>query len=108
MPYINAGSALTNPDNNLTCTSCFVVDSLVMYAGERFDIVLHADQPVDNYWMRFTGLLNCNTTKAHTLVHINYVGADCIDPTTPVGYNVHHAPKLVRSQISLNRFIAII
>ncbi|XP_025836116.1 laccase-like isoform X3 [Agrilus planipennis] len=36
------------------------VDSLVLYAGERFDFVLNANQEIDLYWMRFSGLMDCD------------------------------------------------
>ncbi|KAH1012700.1 iron transport multicopper oxidase fetC isoform X1 [Dendroctonus ponderosae] len=35
-------------------------DSLVSYAGERFDFVLSADQPKNLYWIRFRGLMDCD------------------------------------------------
>lgn len=36
------------------------VDSLVIYAGERFDFVLKANRSINNYWMHFQGLLDCD------------------------------------------------
>lgn len=52
-------------------------DSLVSYAGERFDFVLHANKKVGNYWMRFRGLMDCDErfTKAHQVAVLHYVGA---------------------------------
>ncbi|KAK9884426.1 hypothetical protein WA026_007273 [Henosepilachna vigintioctopunctata] len=35
-------------------------DSLVTYAGERFDFILDANQPEDVYWMRFGGIMDCD------------------------------------------------
>jgi hypothetical protein len=56
---------------------CFSADSLVSYAGERFDFVLQANKKVGNYWMRFRGLMDCDErfTKAHQVAVLHYVGA---------------------------------
>ncbi|KAI6144389.1 laccase [Pisolithus tinctorius] len=45
-----------------------VVDSLAVYAGQRYSVVVTADQPVDNYWIRSV-----------------YGGAPIQDPTTDPG-----------------------
>ncbi|XP_011300938.1 laccase-1 [Fopius arisanus] len=34
--------------------------SLVTYAGERFDFIVSMNQRVDNYWIRFRGLMDCD------------------------------------------------
>lgn len=34
--------------------------SLVTYAGERYDFLLKADSEIDNYWIRFRGLMDCD------------------------------------------------
>ncbi|XP_054269197.1 uncharacterized protein LOC128990701 [Macrosteles quadrilineatus] len=72
------------------------VDSLVSYAGERWDFVLDADAEVGNYWMRFTGLMDCDErfTKAHQLAILRYEGAPAEEPQGPVGYNVHPKREL--------------
>jgi Multicopper oxidase. len=59
------------------CFVCFSAESLVSYAGERFDFVLHANKKVGNYWMRFRGLMDCDErfTKAHQVAVLHYVGA---------------------------------
>ncbi|KAH6899593.1 laccase 2 precursor [Coprinopsis sp. MPI-PUGE-AT-0042] len=60
-----------------------VVDSLRIFAGQRYSVVLNANQAIDNYWIRalpnvgppgFTGGLNSAILR--------YVGADAVDPTT--------------------------
>ncbi|KAG6843134.1 hypothetical protein H0H93_002125, partial [Arthromyces matolae] len=33
-------------------TAPLVADSLWVSAGQRYSVVMHADQPVDNYWIR--------------------------------------------------------
>nr|BAJ06132.1 laccase 1 isoform G [Nephotettix cincticeps] len=75
------------------------VDSLVSYAGERWDFVLNADAEVGNYWMRFTGLMDCDErfTKAHQLAILHYKGAPTEEPVGPIGYNVH-----LRRDLQLN------
>ena len=59
------------------------VDSLPIFAGQRYSFVLAADQPVDNYWIRanpsagtvgFEGGLNSAILR--------YVGAPPVEPTT--------------------------
>ncbi|KAL3276760.1 hypothetical protein HHI36_012127 [Cryptolaemus montrouzieri] len=49
-------------------------DSIVTYAGERFDFVLNADQPENVYWMRFGGLMDCDErfTSAHQVAVLQY------------------------------------
>lgn len=55
-----------------------MVDSLVSYAGERFDFILYTDQPVGNYWIRAKGLIDCDErfTKAHQAAILRYHGAE--------------------------------
>ncbi|CAG9772968.1 unnamed protein product [Ceutorhynchus assimilis] len=49
-------------------------DSLVTYAGERFDFVLTADQPKSLYWIRFRGLMDCDEryNMAHEAAVLEY------------------------------------
>lgn len=53
------------------------VATLVSYAGERFDFVVHANRPVGNYWLRVRGLMDCDErfTKAHQVAVLRYAGA---------------------------------
>lgn len=53
--------------------------------GQRYDIIVEANQPVDNYWMRLVATAGCsnvqNTTDMSAI--IRYEGADTsADPTT--------------------------
>ncbi|KAJ3666315.1 hypothetical protein Zmor_001765 [Zophobas morio] len=50
------------------------VESLVSYAGERFDFIVNADRPKDVYWMHFRGLMDCDErfTKAYQLAVLQY------------------------------------
>ena len=48
--------------------------------GERYDIVLNADQEVGNYWFRVKGLGNCNYLKVSEIAVLNYEGQDLPSP----------------------------
>jgi L-ascorbate oxidase len=60
------------------------VQSLVTYAGERFDFIVQADQPKDVYWMHFRGLMDCDErfTKAYQVAVLQYKDAE---QTYPLG-----------------------
>ncbi|XP_030755871.1 laccase-2-like [Sitophilus oryzae] len=53
-------------------------ESLVTYAGERFDFGINADQEKKLYWIRFRGLMDCDErfTKAHQVAVLEYEGYD--------------------------------
>ncbi|XP_031635309.1 laccase-1-like [Contarinia nasturtii] len=65
------------------------VDSLVSYAGERFDFILYSDQPIGNYWIRAKGLIDCDErfTKAHQGAILHYHGAENKIPDELLSYN---------------------
>ncbi|KAI5644658.1 multicopper oxidase domain-containing protein [Phthorimaea operculella] len=56
--------------------------SLVTYAGERFDFIIDADNEIDNYWIRFRGLMDCDErfTKAKQVAVLRYEGAMEAEP----------------------------
>ncbi|KAJ7616061.1 laccase [Roridomyces roridus] len=61
------------------------VDSIQIFAGQRYSFVLTADQAVDNYWIRTVA--NGGTTGFDNGINsaiLRYVGADEVDPTTDV------------------------
>ncbi|XP_066583904.1 uncharacterized protein [Prorops nasuta] len=64
-------------------------DSFVSYAGERFDFIVEANQPVDNYWIRFRGLMDCDERflSAHQAAILRYEGAPEQDPRAKIFYN---------------------
>jgi len=72
-----------------------VVDSLEIFVGQRYSVVVHADQPIDNYWIRSLppgrtyGNLN-------NLAILRYAGAKNINPTVDPGVNVpvSHIPLI--------------
>lgn len=63
-------------------------ESLVSYAGERFDFVVEMDQPIDNYWVRFRGLMDCDERflSAHQVTLLRYEGAPETEPEIEVTY----------------------
>lgn len=63
-------------------------ESLVSYAGERFDFVVETNQNIDNFWIRFRGLMDCDErfTKAYQVAILRYEGASNKDPNGLVGY----------------------
>lgn len=65
------------------------VDSLVTYAGERYDFVLSANQAVGNYWVRIKGLMDCDERflKAHQGAILRYNGAVEEEPEGPLAYD---------------------
>ena len=74
------------------CVEPVEVDWIQIFAGQRYSFVLHATQPIDNYWIRanpnigwtgFDGGLN--------LAILRYLNAPAQDPRT------NHAPKLTNS-----------
>ncbi|EIM87797.1 laccase T2 copper depleted [Stereum hirsutum FP-91666 SS1] len=59
------------------------VDSIQIFAGQRYSFVLEANQTVDNYWVR--ALPSAGTTSFDgglNMAILRYSGADEIDPTT--------------------------
>ncbi|XP_017770706.1 PREDICTED: laccase-2-like isoform X2 [Nicrophorus vespilloides] len=63
------------------------VDSLVSYAGERFDFVLNANMEKGLYWIRFRGLMDCDDrfTSTHQVAVLQYEGASKTDfPDGPI------------------------
>lgn len=62
------------------------VESLNIFAGERYDIVLSADQAVANYWIRARGLGLCQYTLAFQQAIVHYQGASIETPNEPSGY----------------------
>lgn len=60
-----------------------IVDSLQIFAGQRYSVIVHADKPTDNYWIRaepnrgvlgFAGGINTAILR--------YAGAPATDPAT--------------------------
>ncbi|KAJ7439779.1 laccase [Mycena latifolia] len=74
MTIIEADSVNTEP---------LTVDSIQIFAGQRYSFILTADQAVDNYWIRTVA--NGGTSGFDNGINsaiLRYVGADEVDPTT--------------------------
>lgn len=58
------------------------VTFLVTYAGERWDFVVNANQPVGNYFIRARGLMDCDErfTSSFQLAVLHYQGAPEEEP----------------------------
>ncbi|KAF9446796.1 multicopper oxidase [Macrolepiota fuliginosa MF-IS2] len=70
-------------------TVAHTVNEIQMFAGQRYDVVLHANQPVGNYWINapFVGgdptrNLNQNGTLSRAI--LRYAGARAVDPAGPM------------------------
>lgn len=65
-----------------------LAESLVSYAGERFDFIVEMNQEIDNYWIRFRGLMDCDERflSAHQVGILRYEGAEIMDPLGTVSY----------------------
>lgn len=75
----------------------FLVESLVTYAGERFDFIIDADQDTDNYWIRMRGLMDCDSrfTKAHQVAVLHYDGASDDEPDLELSWELNTKEGLV-------------
>ena len=65
----------------------FDVESLVLYAGERFDFVLSANNSVGNYWVKVKGIGECREKSTKQTAILRYDGSPEEDPKEPAGYN---------------------
>ncbi|GBP81803.1 Laccase-11 [Eumeta japonica] len=72
--YTNPGDLLSF---DLNVANDRISTSLVTYAGERYDFILEANNEIDNYWIRFRGLMDCDErfTKARQVGVLHYEGA---------------------------------
>ncbi|KAI0063766.1 laccase [Artomyces pyxidatus] len=60
-----------------------VVDNLKIFVGQRYSAVLHANQPVGNYWIRSLPTVTGATTDGGiNSAILRYLGAPNKDPTT--------------------------
>ncbi|KAG1763502.1 laccase [Suillus placidus] len=74
LTVIEADGLLTEP---------LVVDQLQIFAGQRYSVVLVADQPADNYWIRnLPNYANASFEGGINSAILRYKGAPQADPTT--------------------------
>jgi len=62
------------------------VDSFVISAGERYDVVLNATQEISNYWIRLHGLMDCNMAEVFQAAVLQYDGAPDDEPDEILTY----------------------
>ncbi|EOA85322.1 uncharacterized protein SETTUDRAFT_163983 [Exserohilum turcica Et28A] len=63
----------------------FETDSLVLAVGQRYEVIINATQPIDNYWLRVGTGGTCdgpNANAANIRSIFRYAGAPSTDPTT--------------------------
>jgi len=68
--------------------------SLTIYSGERFDIVLDANQAVGNYWIRFNGLIDCEQNEVYQGAILRYTGAPIQDPEGALSFDITPPPGI--------------
>ncbi|KAG1759871.1 laccase [Suillus placidus] len=74
LTVIEADGLLTEP---------LLVDQLQIFAGQRYSVILSADQPVDNYWVRsLPDTPNATYDGGMNSAILRYKGAPRADPTT--------------------------
>lgn len=62
------------------------VESLNVFAGERFDVVIAATQTIGSYWIRTRGEADCSVKSAHQEAILRYKGASDSLPEQNTGY----------------------
>jgi FtsP/CotA-like multicopper oxidase with cupredoxin domain len=74
LTVIEADGELTEP---------LLVDSLQVFAGQRYSVIMNATQPVGNYWIRaLANTPGANFTGGLNSAILRYSGAPSGDPTT--------------------------
>lgn len=74
LTVIEADGILTEP---------LLVDSLQVFAGQRYSVILNATQPVGNYWLRaLPSTFGANFAGGVNSAILRYSGAPSQDPTT--------------------------
>ncbi|XP_066596752.1 uncharacterized protein [Prorops nasuta] len=62
------------------------VDSIVFYSGERFDVILHANQTPKTYWIHVMSPKGCLPKGVHQLAVLRYEGHSYEPKTTKPTY----------------------
>ncbi|KAI0363756.1 A fully functional laccase from the Ligninolytic fungus Pycnoporus Cinnabarinus [Pilatotrama ljubarskyi] len=77
------GHNLTVIEADAVNTQPLVVDSIQIFAAQRYSFVLDASQPVDNYWIRANPAFgNVGFAGGINSAILRYDGAPAVDPTT--------------------------
>ncbi|KAF8141343.1 laccase [Boletus edulis] len=61
------------------------VDSILILAGQRYSVVVTANQPVGNYWIRSSSNLNATFEGGQNMAILRYEGAPEQDPVSAPG-----------------------
>ncbi|KAI0923400.1 laccase [Taiwanofungus camphoratus] len=61
-------------------TEPLLIDSVQIFAAQRYSFVLEADQPINNYWIR--AVPDTAPATPNGLAILRYVGAPLLEPTT--------------------------
>ncbi|KAG2357593.1 laccase [Suillus spraguei] len=92
LTVIEADGQLTEP---------LVVDQLQIFAGQRYSVVLVADKPVDNYWIRnLPNTANASYEGGANSAILRYKGARKVEPAT-----VDTAPQSPLTETNLHTLI---
>lgn len=73
------------------------VESFTVFAGERYDFILSANQPIRNYWIRARGLAECGPQykSVSQTAFLTYEGSAIVLPQEPPDYHSGNRPGLV-------------
>ncbi|KAG1784868.1 laccase [Suillus plorans] len=116
LTVIEADGELTEP---------LVVDQLQIFAGQRYSVVLAADKPVDNYWIRnLPNTANASYEGGTNSAILRYKGAPEVEPATvnttpenPLAETNLHAlinpgapgiPEYGKADINLNLEVSVV
>ncbi|KAJ8669572.1 hypothetical protein QAD02_000831 [Eretmocerus hayati] len=106
--FLNCPLEMSVDDHNLKIVSSdgkdlepYEASCLVIYAGERFDVIIEMNRKIDNYWIRLRGLVDCGPefTKAHQVAILRYEGAPNQEPNADVSYEF---PQKDGSSLQIN------
>ncbi|KAL0958134.1 hypothetical protein HGRIS_000302 [Hohenbuehelia grisea] len=96
--------SLTIIEADGVATKPLVVNQIEMLAGQRYSVVLNADQPIGNYWLNapFVGgspdrNLHQNATLSRAI--LRYAGAPNVDPATPMTTGPANPNALVEADL---------
>ncbi|TRM58088.1 multicopper oxidase/laccase [Schizophyllum amplum] len=90
--YIH-GHTMTIIETDGVNTEPLEVDSVTVYAGQRYSVVVEANQPIDNYWIR--GLPDLGTQGFSGGINsavLHYIGASTSEPADNVTEPTSVAP----------------
>ncbi|KAI0252565.1 laccase [Lactifluus subvellereus] len=85
-----------------TNVQSLIIDSLEILAGQRYSVVVNANQPVDNYWIRAlpkTQIRTGNFSDLNNLAVFHYAGAPDANPTVDPTANITSKLPLVETNL---------